>query len=76
MTTATIEKGLISFESVVIIVSEMIRKGIDQAYPSKVYIGKLKNEAIDEVVIDDDGNVFLKPVNSNEVMLPSFAKLF
>lgn len=74
MTTLTVKSGLVSMEAIYTIVKEMKKKGLEQVYPNKVIKGNLMNEAIQEVVIDEEGNVFLQPVNSNEVMLPEYAQ--
>lgn len=76
MTTSTIEKGLVSLQAVGSLVKEMNTKGVKHIYPKKISNRKLRNEAIDEIIIDEDGNVFLLPTNSNEVILPQFANLF
>jgi hypothetical protein len=76
MTTAQmIGNGLISFDKVKEIVNHMISDGVDQIFPFEEQ-GKFYNEVIEEMVIDEEGNVFIQLVNSEDpVMLPHLVEV-
>jgi hypothetical protein len=57
------------------IVEEMMVKGVHHAFPSREMIGKMKNHDIKEIIIDEEGNVFILPVVGEEVMLPQFMEV-
>lgn len=72
MSTLTIEKGLVSQEAVAKLVEAMQNKNVTHIFPNKVTANNaFKNEAIDELIIDDEGNVMLA-IGLEQVILPQF----
>ena len=75
MTALMIEKGLISFDVVVGLIKNMRKNHLTHIMPVNE-IGILHCEAIDELIIDEEGNVFLQIVNENEpILLPQLANV-
>lgn len=71
MTAITVEKGLVSLQAVMKLIKAMQVEGIDQIHPNKVAPNsKFRNDAIDEMIIDDEGNVFLRTDDGEEICLP------
>jgi hypothetical protein len=71
MTTAQlVESGLVSFDKVKELIGYMVEDGVIQAYPMESQ-GKYHNEAIEEIIIDEEGSVFILLSEEVEpVMLP------
>jgi hypothetical protein len=59
-----------TMENVKAIVEEMKAKGLSHIFPNR----DLQNPDIEELIIDEEGNVFLLPVVGEEVMLPQFVE--
>lgn len=73
MSTLTITNGLVGQEAVAKLVEAMQEKKVTHIFPSKVASNnKFRNEAIDELLIDDEGNVLLSIKDSDQVILPQF----
>ncbi|MFS0905780.1 hypothetical protein AB3N02_22290 [Priestia aryabhattai] len=73
MTTMTIQKGLVSQEAIKELVRAMQEQNINHIFPSKATGNHaLSNEAIDELLIDEEGNVMLAVKGSDSVILPQF----
>jgi hypothetical protein len=71
MTTAEmVGSGLVSFEVVKEIVGYMVNDNINQIHPIESE-GKYYNEMIEEILLDEEGNVFILLADNGEpVMLP------
>lgn len=65
--------GTIDFNTISELVNEMIRRNVDTIFPNKS-IGAFRNKEIQEIIIDDEGTVFVLPVEDldNPIMLPMF----
>lgn len=73
MTALMIEKGLISLDMVVELIKNMRKYHLTHIMPVNE-IGVLHCEAINELIIDEEGNVFLQIVNDDEpILLPQLA---
>jgi hypothetical protein len=56
------------------IVEEMKSKGVNHIFPNRVTIGKMMSHDIKEIIIDEEGTVFVLPVVGEEVMLPQYVE--
>lgn len=73
MTTMTITRGL-NLQEVRRLVGEMRKVEVEHITPNKYpNTTTFYNGAIDELIIDEDGNVFILPEGAEAVMLPSVA---
>jgi SOS-response transcriptional repressor LexA len=72
MTTKTIEAGLVSQKAIANLVEAMQEKKVSHIFPNKSRDITLQNEAINEMLIDEEGNVMLMVEGSNDVILPQF----
>lgn len=72
MTTTTIKAGLVGQQAVLELVGAMKANSITHIFPSKAKDSKFHNDAIDELLIDEEGNVMLAIKDSDEVILPRF----
>lgn len=73
MTALMIEKGLISLDVVMELIKNMQKYHLTHIMPVNE-IGVLHCEAINELIIDEEGNVFLQIVNDDEpILLPQLA---
>jgi hypothetical protein len=59
-----------TMENVKVILKEMKLKGVSHIFPNR----DLQNPDIKELIIDEEGNVFILPVVGEEVMLPQFVE--
>lgn len=76
MTTTKVKRDIVSFESVIAITRKMKEHKKDEISPNKfAKDGVFYNKDINTMMIDEDGNVFLDLVDSNQVMLPYLANL-
>lgn len=66
MTTMTAEKL-----EVQVLVDEMVKLGIMHTLPHRESNEKLYNEQIEEIVIDEEGNVFLALIGAGEMVFPA-----
>lgn len=75
MATITMAKG-VSFDELKGIVENMNLRCLDHIYPSKISNAKLRHEAIIELIVDEEGNVFAMVEGYNEpVMFPKLATI-
>lgn len=72
MTTKTIEAGLVSQKAIANLVEAMQEKKVSHIFPNKSTDIQFQNKAIDEMLIDEEGNVMLMVEGSNDVILPRF----
>jgi hypothetical protein len=74
MTTATITNG-VSFDKVKELVGYMVEEGVFQSYPVQSE-GKYFNNDIEELILDEEGNVFILLTQNDEpVMLPHLVEV-
>ncbi|MDS7057019.1 hypothetical protein NXG04_06860 [Klebsiella pneumoniae] len=73
MTTMTMVKG-VTFQEIKSIVEQMNVRCLDHIYPSKISNAKLRHEAIIELIVDEEGTVFLTVKGESEpIMFPQLA---
>jgi len=58
------------------LVDEMVRRGVERIIPTQA-IGAFKNKDIQEIIIDEEGTVFVQMVEdlNDPIMLPMFIEV-
>jgi hypothetical protein len=76
MTTAEmIGNGLVSLDTIKRLIDYMIEDGVYEAFPIESE-GKYYNDVVEEIVFDEEGNVFILLMDEGEpVMLPQFVEV-
>ena len=63
-----------TFKDIVDLVTGMKTRNVDHIFPDKIVTitNKFTNQGIEEMIIDDEDNVFIKFADGDEIMLPQF----